>query len=364
MKKPKKLERVEIKSTTRKTKTGVSTVKRHNRLQLVNADLPKMDKTKVNKNIEIIEERMNTIPREFNVDGPEGKLTMSSLAPGMSGINLTLFFDHKDTRYYYKPQPKEPRYGDSNREVFAYEATKLFGLEGLIPPTKQFSPKIYKSERTAGDEFNKLAGSVQMEAEKFGAEFHELTNIRLGEHYIMDTFSNSESLFEQVDNFPDLLYFDYLMGNFDRHSGNYFIGESKDGGLKALAIDNGYMCVDDHDPKKTYITAAFENYISTIDNDNRTISNNFYEKLSTMTAKELIDIGESLNVFSKKSKAKEGIETRLKYIQDQVKHNMHETAKNNPQNKMPKEKWMESLRKNSSLSVNDFGIIFKKQRGI
>ncbi len=59
-------------------------------------------------------------------------------------------------------------------------------------------------------------------------------------------------------NITDKAFFDHLMGNTDRHTGNWFVGVDKDGNRSMLAFDHGFSFPNDNNvyDRETHIAGA------------------------------------------------------------------------------------------------------------
>ena len=127
-----------------------------------------------------------------------------------------------------------------DRQVLAYEQSKMLGADGLIAPSAYYEPEITdKSKDTKHTESTK--GSVQLSAHVFGKKFHKLSNTRAG----WSEGNRFKETINDIDNIQDLMVFDFMNGETDRHGFNLIIGDKPDGWKKmAIGIDEGCSSPD------------------------------------------------------------------------------------------------------------------------
>lgn len=145
------------------------------------------------------------------------------------------------------------------REALAYEMSKLLGTDGLVPPTAVYHPKIEPKEQDSRITEDTI-GSAQLSAYTHGEKYHELKDVQ--EAFNINETSKYDDLLGSVDNMPDVMAFDFIIGNTDRHGLNFFVGEKKDGGMQAIAIDHG-LSFPDADADKIGKEYGWTNTINT-----------------------------------------------------------------------------------------------------
>lgn len=127
------------------------------------------------------------------------------------GVCQTFLFDLGGSKAVFKPQdgePKEPLRRNispgfsTEREVGAWEVAKIVGMEDMVAPVV---------ERTMGDWHGALIGFQEGQV---------ALNLSSDERY------------DGERNLARAAIFDYVIGNEDRHQGNWLIG--KDGGLRLI----------------------------------------------------------------------------------------------------------------------------------
>lgn len=145
-----------------------------------------------------------------------------------------------DSESFYKPrhgEDHELREGlitdnFAGREVLAYELSKMLGAEDLMPPTKLWKPDFEGSGKKRETE-----GSMQMSIYNFGK--------KMGLKNVETAFvkANSEDGYkkqmDKIENAGDLVAFDFIINNTDRHGFNFYVGEKENGNLQAIAYDHG-----------------------------------------------------------------------------------------------------------------------------
>lgn len=122
----------------------------------------------------------------------------------------------------------------AGREIANYELSKLVGVEGLVPPTKQFDSHV------EGGEFH---GSAQMSVYDFGKKILGHDQVKtVPEMMYKENGEIKEKIkwiLNKSDNASDMVVFDFIAGNTDRHSGNYFVSKKSNGEYHLIASDNG-----------------------------------------------------------------------------------------------------------------------------
>lgn len=370
---PKVQKEVDVRGTTRRTKTGTSTVRQHKRKTLVNvSDISKKEGgvsgsiTPISDILAKFETDLDKLPRDQ--DAREWTFTDT-------GINRPRYYDDKVSglRFFYKEEPTVAEDGDSRREILRYELTKLFGIEGMIPPTRKFDP-LFSNMDERDTRIGRGWGSIQVEAETFASKGLGLSDVKLGNDYHYDANYNFESVFNKTENFPDVAYSDYLFGDGDRHGANYFIGKlskkSEDEPDKYMMVchDNGNCLKEDLDHREVYLISDFEEYVKDRKwglADHRPISKKFYDKILSVDPEEIDQIAESNNVWDMRddipSEPRNGLWYRINALRDYTKKKMSSLAKDHPQSGFEsKEQWLTFLRDQSKLTVSDLGTILRK----
>jgi hypothetical protein len=132
------------------------------------------------------------------------------------------------------------------RELAAYDLSKLLGVEGLIPPSKEYKQQSFTGE-------DKYSGPSQMSAHDFGIRI-------LGHDEVMSPGSTPEvksrgnnliearygvrDMLGKADNATDFVAFDFISGQLDRLPGNFFVAKNKSGRYNLIATDNGLSFPD------------------------------------------------------------------------------------------------------------------------
>lgn len=186
------------------------------------------------------EEVMNdSIPEELSKDNQLERV-------GVESANGVYTFVGKDNwRFYWKPANEENIGRKNNqepirdtisgnfsgREIASYQLSKMLGAETLVPPTTMFGHQMHPGEK------GWYEGSVQMSAHDFANKIlgHKSVKTPVEVREKMDT----PTMMEKTKNASDLILFDFIQGNTDRHGGNFFLSKHADGEFTAIAIDNG-----------------------------------------------------------------------------------------------------------------------------
>lgn len=81
-------------------------------------------------------------------------------------------------------------------------------------------------------------GSLMMSANEFGERHLEVSSV--SQAFIVAKGEKGMSdLYENTKNIADLVVFDFIIGNVDRHGMNFFVGKDIDG-YSAIGIDHGF----------------------------------------------------------------------------------------------------------------------------
>lgn len=188
------------------------------------------------------------------------------------GINGTHLLN-KGTEFemYYKPN-KENRNFETGaiNEVMGYELTKQLGIEGIIPPTKMQSPEINEGGGVVSPSI-KNTGSTQLSTRQYGKKMG-MTDIKAA------SLNMDEAIYgDSNNNIQDLVAYDYIISNTDRHTGNFHVGKSASGGYQSIGIDHGFAfgerdsfyydggSLDHYGTKKRELSSAFQTAIKNFD---------------------------------------------------------------------------------------------------
>lgn len=188
---------------------------------------------------------LGTAEREFDAAIPR-VVREADLAPQSKKTTNGVYRVNKgaENEGYYKPDSQADndimgyiKDNQSGREGLAYEMSKIFGVEGLVPPTRVWSPEI--TEQGMGSKHGKnTRGSLMMSAQEFGEKHLELADV--GQAFIATGGDRGlKKTYEDIKNIGDMVTFDFIIGNVDRHSLNFFIGKDHEG-YKAIGIDHGF----------------------------------------------------------------------------------------------------------------------------
>ena len=183
----------------------------------------------------------NKIPEEIMVRHKMREITGKD---NMNGIYM--FQGDEGDRFYWKPKQEEQKnrpkdeenepvrdtiQGDFwKREIVTYEDSKLLGVEGLVTPTKKWQQQMsfgsegmyYGSAQLSVHDFAKILGY-----EKVGT---------LPKERKLETLRN---IINKIDNISDLVTFDFITGQTDRHPGNLWLAQSRNKRYNAIVNDNG-----------------------------------------------------------------------------------------------------------------------------
>lgn len=222
------------------------------RLQQVNNGIPQEGGQ--NANVKASSGFLSTAEREFDAAIPR-TISDGELAPQSKKTTNGVYRLNKgaENEGFYKPDSQADKnimgYINDNfsgREAMAYEMSKLFGVEGLVPPTRVWSPNI-TDQQMGSKHTGDTRGSLMMSAGEFGEKHLELSSVSQafiaakGEKGLNDLYENTKNL-------PDMVAFDFIIGNVDRHALNFFVGKDHDG-YRAIGIDQGFS-FPEHAPDK------------------------------------------------------------------------------------------------------------------
>jgi hypothetical protein len=235
------------------------------------------------------------------------------------------------------------------REVLAYETTKIFGLNGLIPPTTIYNPK------------EASIGSLQQSAYLFGEKFFGLTDIHAA-------FTEGEKYKETINslvNVSDMVIFDFIIGNLDRNGFNYFVG-NKNTGKRIIAIDNGLTF-----PETGSREFNYEDWFSTIkyfmlvlrsEMGSKPINKVFNTKILEYNSDSFKKLARKYNLSSK---AEDGVLFRWELLKTRSIQKYNEIHKNwQPEDFSNMEEYTDFVRNRVRLTPYDVAIIFEKEYGV
>jgi hypothetical protein len=135
----------------------------------------------------------------------------------------------------------------AGRELAAYDLSKLLGVEGLIPPTREWGHQLGYGEG------GYYSGSAQMGAHDFGKKVlgYESVSSPHGVDEIKNAKNEEEarlglrSMFDKAKNGTDMVLFDFISGQTDRNTGNFFVAKGrKNGEYNFMGTDNGLSFPD------------------------------------------------------------------------------------------------------------------------
>lgn len=147
------------------------------------------------------------------------------------------------------------------------------GVEGLVPPTRRFSQMMGK------DEWN---GSAQMSAQQFARNVLSKFDTKTTIEHMAISGEGLNTMFEKSKNSTDLVMFDFITGNTDRHMKNIMI--STDGGddYSFIAIDHNLSFAEHRGdiihPEWENTTQMWMNYYNS-DAKNQPMSNKMLSKV-------------------------------------------------------------------------------------
>lgn len=126
------------------------------------------------------------------------------------GINATYALHlGKENEAFYKPMEGNHDRGEYIREVMAFESAKMLGADTLVTPTKFYTPEIKGMNM-----YKDTKGSVQMSTRVF-AEKLGMTDVKAAAE--VEARNMRKDIIDKCDNFQDLVVFDFLLANTDRH---------------------------------------------------------------------------------------------------------------------------------------------------
>lgn len=159
-----------------------------------------------------------------------GKIVSGEKLYGGVGNAYVVKFEDGSLACFKRPldrsiYPAVPKGTDPQREVAAYEVAKLVGMKDLVPSTilRELSFEAYHAARGSGPRMEQINGLGSLQAwvkDASTAERH-----------------NENARYDGVQDRKRIAVFDFMIGNMDRHTGNWMVRDDKAG--KLALIDNG-----------------------------------------------------------------------------------------------------------------------------
>lgn len=248
------------------------------------------------------------------------------------------------------------------REIAAYELTKLLGVEGLIPPTREYGHQVGFGDKG----YN--TGPAQLSAQDFGERMlgHDEV-VSPGKLPGVNDAGNIETarlglrkMFDKAKNGTDFVLFDFIAGQTDRIAGNFFVGKSKHGDYQMISTDNG-LSFPDHrgdiiHPDSQNNFELWHDYFNSSGRD-RPIDQKFMEGILDFNSKNFHEMAGGHGISEG---ARNGVVDRVKMIQDVIKEKYVTAMENHPPEKYNSvEERNAAIRKDILVTGNDIANMFK-----
>lgn len=232
------------------------------------------------------------------------------------------------------------------REALSYEVTKIFGLNGLIPPTVIYEP------------LNFSIGSLQQSAYFFGDHFLGLNNI----HAAFTEGEKYKETISQLVNVSDMVVYDFIIGNLDRNGFNYFVGD-KGNNKMVIAIDNGLTFPEDQFYYEDWFgTIKYFVLVLRSDVGSKPINKSFNTKILEYKTDAFKFLS---NKFGISKKAEDGVLYRWELLKKRSIQKYNEIHTNwQPEDFSNMEEYRDFLSNRVRLTPYDIAIIFEKEFGV
>lgn len=201
----------------------------------------------------------------------------------------------------------------SGREIAAYNLSKMVGAETLVPPTMDYGHQMYSGEK------GYYEGSAQMSAYDFANRILGHSKVKSPIEIRGNNKVSTSMILNKTKNSSDLMLFDFIQGNTDRHGGNYFLSTTRDGEYNAIAIDNG-LSFPEHrgdiiHPDQQNTIDFMRQYFRSGSGD-KPIADSFMEGILNFDVDAFHSMAEKQNISEQ---ARNGVIERVKMIQNQIK---------------------------------------------